>query len=428
MEQVAKRRKHSPLRKSFFEYVIVTFLLIAVLSGGAILCCSKIQNVLLPENEQCILTVEKTYDDGTVETYSYPMEMGTDDDSLPAYISNEGTENRGTKSVKYSVTPFGNDPSSLTPKRKLLYHFCDVATIAIPILLSLLGILLCGIRFYKNRLLRPIDILSEGADHIADQDLDFSISYGRDDEFGELCSSFETMRKSLAENHQKMWKMATDRKKMQVSIAHDLRNPITIIKGYAEFLKINIPQGQVDQDKALEIADKIEKAAKRMESYTESVREANYLEELVPNNRKIRLDEYIHNLSLDMNKLCQGQKLRVTVINQLPDLTVSMDGDMLSRIIENLVSNGMRFAANEITISFSMEEEQLLVEISDDGCGFSQDSLLRGKDEAPFVPSQDGHLGMGLYICQTLCKKMDGQMTLGNRPDSGAYIKLAFSI
>lgn len=81
--------------------------------------------------------------------------------------------------------------------------------------------------------------MKQGISHIADNDLDFSIGYGKQDELGQLCRAFETMRGELVKNDRYMWGLVEERKKINASIAHDLRTPITVIKGYSEYLDRN---------------------------------------------------------------------------------------------------------------------------------------------------------------------------------------------
>ncbi len=426
MEQAMNSRKHSPLRRTFCEYVLLTFVLIVVLSSVVIVGCGKVQNWLLPENNECYLTIEKNYADGTTETSSHLMEIGEDAKSLPILTVKENNTASSSGTVKYSIKPYGKDPSLLTPKRRLLYRFCSAATIAIPMLLSFMGILLCGMLFYKKKLQVPIEILSNAAKQIANKQLDFTISYDCEDELGELCSSFETMRYILAENNKEMWRMVEDRRKMQASVAHDLRNPIAIVKGYAEYLKLGIPLGQIDNAKTLEIAEKIERVAHRMDAYTESVRRINHLEELLPCKNVVSTKDCIHSLTSDAEIMCSSEGITVCVNNQVTRDTISTDVDILSRIIENLISNSIRYAKGTVTISFLEEDDELVIEIADDGCGFSKEILSGGGNIIHSRTDTDGHLGIGLYICKIFCCKLDGRIKLYNRKNGGAAVKLVF--
>ena len=80
-------------------------------------------------------------------------------------------------------------------------------------------------RFFGKRLQPGFDVLDRAASNIAEQNLEFSVSYDRDDELGHLASSFEAMRASLAESQRALWRTAEERKRLNAAFAHDLRTP-----------------------------------------------------------------------------------------------------------------------------------------------------------------------------------------------------------
>ena len=143
---------------------------------------------------------------------------------------------------------------------------------ALPVIFSLAGILLCGLTFYRRKLKTPISLLASASREIAGQNLDFQISCGSRDEMGMLCDSFEKMRQTLKENYQKQWRMLEERRELQGSVAHDLRNPIAIIQGYAQYLQFHLTKEQINREKVLSAADHIMQTAQRLDRYTESLR------------------------------------------------------------------------------------------------------------------------------------------------------------
>ena len=131
------------------------------------------------------------------------------------------------------------------------------------------GILLCGFFFYRYKLSKPIKLLSNATEQIASNNLDFTLSYDNKDEMGGLCRSFEQMRQVLDENNRALWKMLEERKLLQASVAHDLRNPIAIISGYAEYLQMNLSKDSFTRERITTIADHIYLSAGRLKKSTE---------------------------------------------------------------------------------------------------------------------------------------------------------------
>ena len=78
--------------------------------------------------------------------------------------------------TRYAIQRIENSVDSLSPKRKMAYHFCGAAMVVIPIIFSIAGILLCGFFFYRRKLLLPLGMLSEATQQILDQNLDFNSS------------------------------------------------------------------------------------------------------------------------------------------------------------------------------------------------------------------------------------------------------------
>ena len=85
--------------------------------------------------------------------------------------------------------------------------------------------------------------------HIQDRDLNFQINFDGQDELGQLCAAFEKMRQTLYENNRQMWSMLEERRALQASVAHDLRNPIAIMTGYVEYLQENSRGGTLTEEK-----------------------------------------------------------------------------------------------------------------------------------------------------------------------------------
>ena len=217
-----KLKKRNTLRQSFMGYVTVTFVIVIALSAAVLWSCFAVRGWLLPASDEVYLNIEQTDSNGNTTTMSTRMKIGENAQKALSsyYAAEDGKIIEPTGDVKYSITSVENSYTMLSPKRQMLYHFCGAAMIALPLIFSLSGILLCGLQFYKRKLKTPIDILLAATEKIAGQDLDFEVTRPCDDELGELCTSFEQMRGALAESNKKMWGMLEERKQLQLSLIH----------------------------------------------------------------------------------------------------------------------------------------------------------------------------------------------------------------
>lgn len=448
MEKTVKKKLR--LRADFIKYVTVTFVCAAVLSLIAILGCIAVREYLVPNSDKVYLNwtdiSDAPYEKDVRPHMGYMQLTLAEPSDINPFYTDETRTNRvarlgwelvggytlvaedenveivNNSGIDVCVTRVYNSPESLTPKRKFVYYASGAAMVAVPILLSLAGVLMCGFLFYEEKLKKPIDELSAATEKIAAQDLDFSVGYASPDELGSLCGSFEQMRAALRENNEKMWQMLTERRQLQASVAHDLRNPIAIIKGHAEYLRINVEKGRLSGEKILSLSDNIADAAVRLEHYTESIRTLNHLEDLEVERSEVDFSELFDGIREDFAAMSKDSGISVRFEQTVGERVLNLDKQALYRIIENLVGNALRFADKEITVKFSYDGGKLAVLVSDNGSGFS-DKVLRARDRC-FVTdrSDSSHSGLELTICRILSRKHGGGLTIGNK--NGAFVEV----
>lgn len=418
--------KFSGLRSSFILYVLTTLVVVALLSGLTIWGCVTIQKALLPDSNLVYLTIQRSDSDGNEITTTVPMPLNDVLKEISSMISIEDTEGdilSGEQNVKYSVTKIENSFTALSPKRQLVYQASQIGMIALPVLFSLVGILLCGLLFYRKKLKIPISLLTSATKQIADQNLDFQISYPSADEMGVLCTSFEQMRQILKENNQKLWDMLEERRRLQGAVAHDLRNPIAIIQGYAQYLQLSLSGDKISREKISSVVANILHASHRLERYTDSLRTISRLEELEVQVQPVNFASLSSDMREDLSLLTEEKNLELDWENTVARKELNLDTKILYRILENLIGNAVRFANRKIKVQFSYCQGLLTTTVSDDGPGFPQ-KVLNSKDSYVYMRSDDeNHLGMGLAICRVLCRKHGGQLTLSNSDRGGAVIK-----
>lgn len=414
------------LRGAFIRYVITAFVLAATLSGLTIWGCVALQKALLPDSNLVYLTIQRSDAQGNETTTTVPMPLDDVLKEIPSMISMEDPEGdllSDGQNVKYSVTKIENSFTALSPKRRLLYQASQIGMVALPVFFSLAGILLCGLLFYRKKLKTPISLLSSATEQIAGQNLDFQISYPSADEMGALCASFEQMRQTLKENNQKLWDMLEERRRLQGSVAHDLRNPIAIIQGYAQYLQLNLSGGGISKEKISFVVANILQTSHRLERYTDSLRTISRLEELEAQLQPVDFPSLSADMREDFTLLTEGRKIGLDWKNAVAEKELNLDAKILYRILENLIGNAVRFANQRIAVQISCHQGLLTITVSDDGPGFPQ-RVLNSKDSYAYMGSEDeNHLGMGLSICRVLCRKHGGKLILSNAEHGGAVVK-----
>ena len=430
MEGLKKKYHDLSLRKAFILTVLITFCLVVALSGLCIWGCIAFRQYLLPDSNQVFLTIDVTFTDGRRSTLGARVRLGEEMSPVPFFRADEEDPaiEHDLSSIESTITKMENTYDMLTPKRKIAYQGCGVLMVALPAVFSMVGILLCGFFFFWQKLNRPLKLLSEATEQITDKNLDFKLSYDSKDDMGNLCRSFDQMRQALDENNRELWKMIEQQKMVQASIAHDLRNPIAIIEGYAEYLQLNVQTGHLTMERVLQITENLDKAAKRLGQYTESIRAINQLDDIEISREQISVEKLIEDISEDLSFMAAGKKLQLNTIGEIPKGIVQIDTSILYRVLENILNNALRYAKETISISFEMENQVLTISVIDDGTGFSEE-ILKNENRL-FVPvaSEDGHCGLGLTISRLLCKKHNGRLELSNNLSGGAMVKIIVGV
>lgn len=466
--------KNLSLRSFFILTVSAVFGIVVLLSGLVIWGCMACRAYLLPDPEAVYLTVRNVYPDGTESTQSWMMGFGEEETSLPRLSAVEvdanGTEEekvlqQNLPDTKYSVEKITRSFDTLTPRRKVAYQCCGVAMVVVPGILSVSGILSAGALFYRKKLARPLYLLEEATGQVAVQNLDFSLEYDCGDEMGRLCRSFEQMRAALEENNQQMWKLLEQRRFLQASIAHDLRNPIAILQGYTEYLQMHLPGGKLPSEKISRIASHLHETASRLAQYTESVRILNRLEDMEVNPVEIMAGDFFGALADDLGMLASGtgKQLYLKAGQPAPgdgilpqpgaeptlpadngwqgdDISceekLCLDRDMVCRILENVVGNALRFAQSQVHVDWEKDGSRLCITVWDDGPGFPE-KVLGGKGNCFWPAGDDGHLGMGLVISRLFAGKHGGSLELRNGSSAdgkglagkqGAVVKIRLAV
>ena len=294
----------------------------------------------------------------------------------------------------------------------------QIPLIAAPVY-SALCIIAAALLFYRKKLRKPLAELRTASEKISNNDLDFSIGYDSKDELGRLVGSFETMRAMLANNFSEMWRQVEERKRLNAAFAHDLRTPLTVLKGYNEMLQAS------EHVQTKEIAATMGKHLARMEAYVNSMSNLRRLEDTRPEYKSVPLQQFVSSLQESAKILCTQNGKKLLMQNETVDCDILMDKTFVSQVCSNLVANAVRFAQTSVTLSFSLQDDGLLLSVSDDGKGFDKKSVHKATN--PYFTEETDrseHFGLGLYICKLLCENHGGYLKIAD-VSNGARV-LAF--
>lgn len=387
MDKMRRFWRDLSLRKSIILYISVFAVLAVVLSGATSALCShaiqKIKEAYPPIGEKYYLTDEngKRLGEGT-------------------YISKE--------------------EAPLSEKDERLTSVLELVPAAAAPVWAALCVIAAALLFYHNKLKEPLAELREASEKISNNDLDFQLDCRSKDELGQLCGSFELMRSALAGNFSEMWRQVEERKRLNAAFAHDLRTPLTVLKGYDEMLQLS--GDQATRDTAVTMGKHIS----RMECYVNSMSSLRRMEDAEPEYKCVPLQAFLDSLYESADILCAQNGKTLVRQNEADASQLALDGSFIEQVCSNLISNAARYARTEVTLAFALQDNGLLLSVSDDGKGFDEGSLHRAAD--PYFTEEadrSEHFGLGLYICKLLCGRHGGWLKIDN-VSGGARVSAFF--
>ena len=309
--------------------------------------------------------------------------------------------------ILVASTFFGSNPltGGLICERQQIY-FLVVAIAA--------GILSYWVR--KNMII-PLEKLQEATHKIADGNLDFEIVNYGSDEIGKLCQDFDEMRKRIKENIDARIVADRNNRELITNISHDLKTPMTTIRGYVE--------GIVDG-----VADSPEKMDRYIKTIYNKVNEMDALINELTMYSKIDLNyipydfsvisakHYFDDCAEELFFELEEEGIGFTYYNEIPrDVYVLLDNEQLRRVINNIISNAIKHMDKktpQVTLRVKAVGEYVQVEVSDNGTGIAEKDLphiferLYRADASR--NSYRGGSGIGLSIANRIVSEHGGKI------------------
>ena len=328
----------------------------------------------------------------------------------------------------YSVTdiPRPNE-FEMTQSDHFVSELCDFLQTYTILILSMAGSCAAVFLFYRNKLKKPIEELALASKKIAENHLDFNITYENKDEMGVLCMEFERMREQLAENNRILWKNIEEEKMLRAAIAHDIRSPLSVLKGYQEMLAEYLPSADINMEQAMEMLSESRHQIERMDTFVEAMRKMSSLENREPAVGEISARQLEADIRAEIAIL--EKEYGVQCILQVPASNEIFCGDkeIILEVTENLLSNALRYGKHQVEIMVRVGYSELSIYVRDDGDGFIEDAekiveAFHGQN----VKDSLKHAGIGMYISRLYCEKHGGKLVLENDEQGGAVVTAIF--
>lgn len=288
-----------------------------------------------------------------------------------------------------------------------------------------------GLWIYRS-VATPLVKLRKATQNIKDGNLDFVLDVEGADEFAELCRDFEEMRRRLKESAEEKLVLDKENKELISNISHDLKTPITAVKGYVEGI----------MDGVADTPEKMDRYVRTI--YNKTVEMDHLINELtfyskIDTNRipytfsKLNVEDYFSDCAEEVGLELETRGIQLCYANYVDsDVQVIADGEQIRRVIHNIISNAIKYMDKGkgmkgiIQIRVKDVGDFVQVEIEDNGKGIAAKDLPYIFDRFYRTDvsrnSTKGGSGIGLSIVRKILEDHGGKVWATSREDIGTIM------
>ena len=285
-----------------------------------------------------------------------------------------------------------------------------------------------GLWMYRS-IATPLLKLKKATQNIKEGNLDFVLDVQGNDEFSELCRDFEEMRRRLKESAEEKVLLDKENKELISNISHDLKTPITAVKGYVEGI----------MDGVADTPEKMERYVKTIYNKTNEmdhlINELTFYSKIDTNRipytfSKLNVEDYFCDCAEEIGLELETRGIELVYANYVEnDVLVIADGEQIRRVIHNIISNAIKYMDKKkgiIQIRVKDVGDFIQVEIEDNGKGIAAKDLAYIFDRFYRTDvsrnSSKGGSGIGLSIVKKILDDHGGKVWATSRLGIGTIM------
>ena len=360
-------------------------------------------------------TIDKKYDDLVQEAIKNGRAIS--DEVIGSNIFKAYTIGNRQLVIRYRVNViFANK------KLYKLFENFECGYIVFILTIWFLGFALLLIRS-SNILKREIHKIAMANDNISRMDLDYEREHSEYKEIDGVLRSIDVLAENLKKSLGEQWDMQVKQKELVEQLTHDIRTPITLIKGNLELLK------EEHRDLSSERFADISNGIDRLEKYIEKLKKFSYTME---GKKDVVSNEVILYWIEIMSSICRLNGLNLEVIKSEPS-NIKLDKEEVAVALQNIVTNAVDYSKKDskITVSFKDEPREFVLTVRDEGTGFDKEllPLLTEKFISGKVKDKCDKHGLGLWGVKNIVVANNGNLYLKNYSGrtAGAEVKMVFN-
>lgn len=298
---------------------------------------------------------------------------------------------------------------------------------------ALVAVLLAIRWYFKHKINPGLQMVKREIGYLTIGDYSHETAYHEKDEIGAITDEIEILRKQLVEMKQGEWNLQMEQSSINAAFAHDMRTPLTVMKGYTEFLLKYVPKGKVNEAMLMEKLTIMLQHQERLLEFSKTMTEIQTMEMHPLHGKWIAFQELLEKVQVTVNELAKQSTVNIKIVvenqEKLESKQLFLDPSIVLEVCENLLTNGLRYSIEQVEVKLTLLDDYFTIYVSDDGDGFSVMALKEAKKlYFSEEKGQSNHFGMGLYICEKLCEKHGGSLAIVNGVEKGAVVAAQFHI
>ncbi len=328
------------------------------------------------------------------------------------YCASQHSESEHTVIAAVVLNLDNNFALEIFRKLPLAFLFLSIPILILSFLVSL---------FITRRTIRPVVKITKAAQSVTIENLsDLLPLSGFDDEIDELSKTFNALFLQLKRDFDRERQFSSD-------VSHELNTPLTVISGQAGLL---LRWGKNDPAQLEKSLNAIKAEARTMHSIISNLLQISRIESgrIKPQISEVQIGGLFSWLVEEFKAIAP----KVTFHIGQTGLSLQTDSEMLHQILTVLISNSVKYAGEGCAITLKAEKQggKIIIEQSDDGPGFSEESLPHIFER--FYRADEAHSrkisgsGLGLAIAQTLCTALNAKISARNKDPHGACFTIEF--
>ncbi|WP_231891305.1 sensor histidine kinase [Paenibacillus swuensis] len=382
-----------------------------------------------------------------IQFKSYALEDVPVQALLPPYDERNGTLRNTVEQDKrfYAYAKFDFAYRDGTPGRLFVFRelspFAELSRRLLPIWISLLFIMLVLTNvllfsFVTRSVVKPLEKLRRSAEHIKEGQLDFQIGTAPRNEIGQLYTSFEEMRLKLKASVEMRLQYEENRKELLSNISHDLKTPLTTIKGYIEGIRDGVPN---TPEKMAKYVDTIYSKTNDMDRLIDELflyskldlNQVPFSFQMIDIKRYVR--DFAEELRFDLEN--RGFQLELAIDESPQPWMVRADPEQFKRVLSNIIANSVKFADKSdrrIRLELKRTPSEAIVTLRDNGLGIPAEALTQIFDRFYRAEvsrnSRSGGSGLGLAIAKRIVEGHGGRIWAESEPGEGTSVMISLQM